>query len=354
MPGMLQLRTYIPACFAVLTIFTSAQSLAAELETVSVSYTEVPRVYRLDGVIEAVNKTTVSAQISGQIEAITFDVDDYVEKDEVIIRLNDKQPVSRLKQAKAEIEEASARLKEAEDEYLRVKGVYEKKAVSKKALDAAEASMKAAQAKLKAARAGLEQAQEQFDYTRVRAPYSGIVTERHIEVGEMAQPGKKLMSGLSLEELRVNVDVPQSMINAVRESDDVFIETPQGKLIPVTYKTVFPYAERSSHTFRVRLDLSGDDLSLFPGMFVKASFTIGQQPVLVVPTNSIVRRSEVTAVYVRSSEGNISLRAIRMGRQLNNGNTIILAGLQQGEVVLVDPIAAGARLKQQYATKPLR
>jgi RND family efflux transporter MFP subunit len=351
---MLRLRTYIHACFAVLTLFTTAHPLAAELETVSVSYTEVPRVYRLDGVVEAVNKTTVSAQISGQIEVILFDVDDYVEKDEVIIRLNDKQPASRLKQAKAELEEAGARLKEAEDEYQRVKGVYEKKAVSKKTLDAAEASMKAAQAKLKAAQAGLEQAQQQFDYTRVRAPYSGIVTERHIEVGEMAQPGRKLISGLSLEELRVNVDVPQSMINAVRESDDDFIETPQGKLIPITNKTVFPYAERSSHTFRVRLDLSGEDLSLFPGMFVKAGFTVGRQQVLAVPTDSIVRRSEMTAVYVRSSEGNISLRAIRMGRQLNNGNTIILAGLQQGEAVFVDPMAAGARLKQQYATDPAR
>jgi RND family efflux transporter MFP subunit len=354
MPTMLQMRAYIPAWFAVLTIFASAQPLAEELETVSVSYTEVPRVYRLDGVIEAVNKTTVSAQISGQVETILFDVDDYVEKDQVIIRLNDKQPASRLKQAKAEIEEASARLKEAEDEYRRVKGVFEKEAVSKKTLDAAEASMKAAQAKLKSARAGLEQAQQQFDYTRVRAPYSGIVTERHIEVGEMAQPGMKLMSGLSLEELRVNVDVPQSMINAVRESDDVFIETPQGKFIPVTNKTVFPYAERSSHTFRVRLELTGDDLSLFPGMFVKAGFTIGQQPVLVVPANSIVRRSEVTAVYVRSPEGDISLRAVRTGRQLENGNTIILAGLLQGEIVFVDPMAAGSRLKQQYATKPVR
>ena len=354
MPTMLQMRAYIPAWFAVLTIFASAQPLADELETVSVSYTEAPRVYRLDGVIEAVNKTTVSAQISGQVEAILFDVDDYVEKDEVIIRLNEKQPASRLKQTKAELEEASARLKEAQDEYQRVKGVYEKEAVSKKTLDAAEASMKAAQAKLKSARAGVEQAQEQFDYTRVRAPYSGIVTERHIEIGEMAQPGQKLMSGLSLEELRVNVDVPQSMINAVRVSDNVFIETPQGKFIPVTNKTVFPYADRSSHTFRVRLDLSGDDLSLFPGMFVKAGFTIGQQPVLVVPTNSIVRRSEVTAVYVRSSEGDISLRAIRLGRQLDDGNTIILAGLQRDEIILVDPIAAGARLKQQYTTRPVR
>jgi len=329
-------------------MLTCFQLSATELETVSARYTQAPRIYRLDGVIEAVRKTTVSAQISGQVEAVLFDVDDYVEKGEVIVRLNDKQPAARLKQAQAELKEAQARHKQAGDEFARVKGVFEKEVVSKKAMDAAEASKKAAQAKLEAARAGLEQAKEQFEYTRVRAPYSGIVTERHIEVGETAQPGKKLMSGLSLEELRVNVDVPQIMINAVRESDTAHVVTPDGGVIPASDKTVFHFAEPASHTFRVRLDLKGDDLSLFPGMFVKAVFEIGQRPLLVVPARSVVRRSEVTAVYVRSAEGKVSMRAIRKGRDLTDGSTTVLAGLMEGEQVALDPIAAGVQLKQQY------
>jgi RND family efflux transporter MFP subunit len=207
--------------------------------------------------------------------------------------------------------------------------------------------MKAAQAKYEAARAGLEQAQEQLEYTRVRAPYSGIVTERHIEIGETAQPGKKLVSGISLDHLRVNVDVPQSIINDVRESGSVTIESPGGDVIAVSDITVFPYAEPASHTFRVRLEFNGDGLKLFPGMFVKAVFEIGHRNVLVVPTRSIVRRSEVTAVYILSPEGHVSMRAIRKGRDLDDGHTIVLAGLQQGERVMSDPIAAGVQLKQQ-------
>ena len=347
---MVQSRT--SNIFALLAAFLMMpqQLCAADLETTTVLEVAAPRVYRLDGVIEAAQKTTVSAQISGQVEAILFDVDDYVAKGEIVVRLKDKQPAASLKQAEAELSEAAARLEEAEGEYQRIKGVYEKQAVAKRSMDAAEAASKAAQAKFAAARAGLDQAQEQLEYTRVRAPYAGIVTERHIEIGETAQPGKKLISGLSLAHLRVNVDVPQNMINQVRQADTVAIETVHGDLIPVSNTTVFPYAEPASHTFRVRLDFNADGLRLFPGMFVKVVFEIGQRPVLVVPTQSIVHRSEVTAVYIRSPEGKLSMRAIRLGHILADGNTVVLAGLQQGEQVVVDPVAAGVELKHQRAT----
>lgn len=351
---MLQLRTYLFSCLISLSFCLPVQLFALELETAAVASVQAPRIYRLDGVIEAVRKTTVSAQISGQVEDVLFDVDDYVGKGEVVVRLNDKQPRARLKQAQAELKEARARLEEAEEEYERVRGVYEKAAVSKKTMDAAEAARKAAQAKLEAARAGLEQAQEQLEYTRIRAPYAGIVTERHVEVGETAQPGKNLVSGLSLEHLRVNVDVPQNMINDVRQAEAVKIRTVNGAMIPVSNMTVFPYAEPASHTFRVRLEFSSDNQELFPGMFVKAVFEIGQQQVLVVPTASVVHRSELTAVYVMSADGELSLRAIRKGNDLADGNSIVLAGLLQGEQVVIDPVAAAAGLKQQRSANGLQ
>ena len=102
----------------------------------------------------------------------------------------------------------------------------------------------------------------------------------------------------------------------------------------------------------MRLELKGDNLSLFPGMFVKAAFTTGQQQALVVPTASIVRRSEVTAVYIKTADGRLGMRFIRKGRELDNGYTVVLAGLQQGETVIVDPIKAGVQLKQQYNSAP--
>lgn len=312
---------------------------AVEIETARVEKMTVARTYKLDGVVEAVQKTTVSAQISGQVEAILYDIDDTVEKGAVIIRLKDREPAARLKQATAARQEAEARVKEAEDEYARIKGVFEKAAVSKQALDSAEAGLKAARAKLEAANAGLEQSQEQLEYTRVRAPYAGIVTERHIEVGENAVPGKPLMTGLSLEHLRVNVDVPQSMINAVRNANSVHVVTPEYNRVHVVERTVFPYADQASHTFRVRLDLPESSPHLYPGMFVKAAFEIGSDSALVVPNGAIVQRSEITGVYVLHN-GRPGLRAIRRGRDLGDGRSIVLSGLVEGEEVALDPVQA--------------
>ncbi len=189
---------------------------AQQIDTAPVQMRELPRQYLLDGTVEAVNQSTVSAQTRGQVEQILFDIDDYVEQGALIAVLRDTEQKARLDQAAAELKEAGARLQEARQEHSRIKDIYEKQLVSQSAMDKAGAQLKAARARNQAAEAGLEQAREQYEYTRIRAPYSGIVTQRYIEVGETANPGQRLMSGLSLDQLRVSVDVPQSLIADVR------------------------------------------------------------------------------------------------------------------------------------------
>jgi RND family efflux transporter MFP subunit len=167
--------------------------------------------------VETVNRTTVSAQTQGRVESIFFyDVNDYVEKRAALVRLKDTEQRARVTQAAAELKSATAQLQQTKDEFARVKGLFGKKLSSASAMDDATAKLKGAQARFESAQAGLEQAQEQLGYTLIRAPYSGIVTRRHLEVGETASPGQPVMSGISLEQLRVSVDVPQSVIPAVR------------------------------------------------------------------------------------------------------------------------------------------
>ena len=153
---------------------------APQIETTPAQMRELPREYLLDGTVEAVNQSTVSAQTRGQVEQILFDVDDYVERGALIAVLKDTEQRARLDQATAELEEAGARLQEARQEHSRIKGIYEKQLVSQSAMDKAGAALKAAIARNQAAEAGLEQAREQYEYTRIRAPYSGIVTQRYI------------------------------------------------------------------------------------------------------------------------------------------------------------------------------
>jgi len=328
-----------------------AENAGSQLETAAATLQTLSREFRLDGVVEAVNQATVSAQTGGSIQEILVDVDDYVEKGSVIIRLKDVSQQAQLKKAQAGEKEAISNLAKAQDEYERIKDIYAKKVVSKSQMDDATHALSAAKARLEAARASLDEANEQLSYTQVKAPYSGIVIERHVEVGETVQPGTKLMTGVSLDKLRVNVDVPQGLINKIREYGKAFVYADtelngEQKPVPVEKITVFPIADRASNTFKVRLDLPEGIKGLFPGMFVKTSLVTGEKQVLMVPQEGIVYRSEVTAVYVVADDGLINFRHVRLGSS-NNGSQVILSGLVEGERVALEPIKAGIAVMQQ-------
>jgi RND family efflux transporter MFP subunit len=321
--------------------------VAADIESVPVKQSTVERLYHLDGFVEAINRTTLTAQTSGQVKSILFDVDDFVEAGQLILLLDDTELQAGLKQAQANLESARAGLVDAQSEYKRTKDVYEKKLVAKSELDRADAALKKNRASLDAAEAAVKQAAKQLEYSKVTAPYPGLVTERLIEVGETAQPGKPLMSGISLDQLRVVVDVPQSLIGAVRQEQKAFVDMPGNGRIVVDDLTVFPIAEKTANTFRVRLDLPEGFRGLLPGMFVKVAFVAGRKDVLLVPAQSVVFRSEVVGIYVVDETGQLMFRHIRVGHTMDDNMMIVLSGVNGGELVAVDPVAAGAALKAQ-------
>ncbi len=322
-----------------------AQALAATaVPTVSVAYEVAPRERVWDGRVEAVNQATVSAQTSGRIAALPFDVNDFVEAGAVIMRFTDTEQRAALTRAEAVLEESQARYVQAEQEFERVSNMFANETVSQARFDQAKANRDAAQARLNSARGGVATAQEQLEYTVVRAPYSGIVAERHVELGELVSPGQPLITGLSLQSLRVNVDVPQSMFRAVHTIGKAFVyigdERIEGEDL-----TFFPVADMAANTFRVRVDLPDGSATLYPGMFVKVGFVVGETQRLLIPSSAVVRRSELSAVYVVTGD-RVALRQVRLGRRY--GDSIeVLAGLVEGETVATDPVKAGIFLKEQ-------
>jgi RND family efflux transporter MFP subunit len=321
------------------------------LETAEAVERETPQEFWLDGKVEAINQTTLSAQTRGQVKEILFDVDDYVEKGQVVVKLKDTEQRAGLNQARADLKEAVARLQEAEDNYKRTNDLFGRKLASKSALDQANASRKSTRARKEAAEARLAQAREQYEYTQAKAPYSGIVTQRHVEVGEIASPGQKLMSGISLDQLRVVVELPQALISVVREEGKARILLPGGEMIDGMGLMVFPFADQATSTFKVRVNLPEGVKGLFPGMFVKTAFVTGTKREMVVPRQAVVYRSEVTAVYVVDAQGRVHFRHIRAGQPMSDGTQAVIAGLSPGELVALDPVAAATLLKQQMAER---
>jgi RND family efflux transporter MFP subunit len=317
-----------------------------DLETVPVALAELPSVYRLDGVAEAISRSTVSAQTAGRVIEVNFDVDDYVREGELIFRIDDSQQQAAVRQAEANLRVAAAQRQDAEQEFRRIEGVFAKQAVSKAEMDRASAALKQARAAEQAAEAALEQARQELEYTKVRAPYNGIVTERLVEVGETVQPGTRLMSGLSLDSMRISVDVPQNLVESIRNEGKAQAEV-NGRWIAAEDVTVFPVADPRSDTFEVRLRLPDGVEGIFPGMYVKVGFVVGSEPALVIPVTAVVLRSEVVAVYVVDDAGTVHFRHIRPGSPAGPDHVEVLSGLKEGEQVATNPVAAGILLKQQ-------
>jgi RND family efflux transporter MFP subunit len=327
-----------------------AQAQSA-LQTVQVGAVGTPELHYLDGHVEAVNQSTISAQTSGVIEELFYDVDDYVEQGKVIARIKSKNQQAGVQQAQASLDEAQARYTEAQADFKRISDIYAKRLVPKADYDAAQAGLKAAEARLAAAKAQVTQAGEQLGYTTLIAPYGGIVTKRHVELGEAVNPGTPVMTGISLEQMRVVVEVPQRLIAQVRKQQKAFVfQDGSNKSLAVKSLTFFPYADPKTNAFKVRIELAEGAQDLFPGMFVKVAFVIGQQQgVVSVPETAVVVRSEVIGVYVINADGKPALRQIRLGKKLDDNNISVLAGVDAGETIALDPVQAAIFLKQHTA-----
>lgn len=326
--------------------WSQAGNASLPFDTVTVAYEEAARERVWDGRIEAVNQGTVSAQTSGRVAELPFDVNDFVDEGAVIMRFTDTEQRAALNRAEAALAEARARLANAETEFERGEKMIANNTIAQSRFDQLKAERDSAQARLRAAVAGVDTAKEQLEYTVVRAPYAGIVSERHVELGELVRPGQPLISGLSLQSLRVNVDVPQSMFNPVRTIGKAFVYV-EGKRIEAESLTFFPVADTGSNTFRVRVNLPDGAATLFPGMFVKVGFVVGETRRLLIPAEAIVRRSELSGVYVTDGD-RVALRQVRLGRTFD-GSIEVLSGLDAGESVALDPVEAAIWLKEQGA-----
>lgn len=303
-----------------------------------------------DGVVEAVNQVTLTAQTNARVLALPYDVNDVVPAGAVLVRFTDVEQKSIRDAALAQIASARASYTDAQVSYERFAALLPKGYVSKADMDRVRAQRDAAKAALDAAQAQLAQARQNVDYTEIRAPYAGVITRRYVHVGEAVQAGppspQPLIAMESLDALRVAVQVPQTVVDAIRAAKTASILA-DGRRVPVQHITVFPYADPATHTFTVRAEVAGADSGLVPGMSVKVAFPTGEARQLLVPGTALVWRGELVGVYVIGEHG-VALRQLRVGDTVGN-RMQVLAGLDDGETIATDPVAALDYLSTQRA-----
>ncbi|WEN15664.1 efflux RND transporter periplasmic adaptor subunit [Rhodanobacter sp. AS-Z3] len=304
-----------------------------------------------DGVVEAVNQVTITAQTNARVTALPHEVNDVVAKGDVLVRFSDVEQKSARNAAQAQVASAQASYTDAQASYERIAAVYAKGYVSTAQRDQARTARDAAKAALEAARAQSGAVGQQLDYTILRAPFAGVITQRFVHVGQAVQAGppspQPLIQLQALDDLRVNVQVPQSAVDAIRKFHVAKVIPADGQPIAASSVEVFPYADPTTHSFNVRLQLPAGETGLYPGMTVKVAFATGDAKRLLVPAASLVQRGELVAVYV-IGEHDVTLRQVRLG-QREGGEAEVLAGLDDGERVARDPQAAVAWLAKRNA-----
>lgn len=330
-------------------IFSSVSVFAQAGEPVAtapVQFREVAQTYSVEGVVEATRQSTVSAQISGRVKEVNFDIGDKVKKGQVILRIDEREADQALAGSQAQVLQAQAALQNAKLNYERSQQLFEQKFISQSALDKAQSDYKMAQAQAAASEAGAKQSALAQAYTSVIAPYAGVVSARMVELGEMVMVGKPLMTGFDPSQMRVIVNVPQYKLADIGSRPAVKIEIPSlSRWIKAASVVVQPSADIRTHSTQVKISLPENESGLYPGMFVRAHFVVGKASKLLIPSSAVVRRSEVVAVYVVDEKGAVNLRQVRVSEAAGENEVEVLSGLTQGERVAVDAVKAGMSFK---------
>ena len=315
----------------------------AAVPTVKIEPQLRARSHASEATIEAVRQATVAAQVQGRVLEARVDAGARVRQGDVLMRIDTREADQAVAAAAANVAAAQARLVDARAALERTRSLRARNFISAAALDQAQAAFDAARAQHAAAEAGRAQADASRGFATVTSPLTGVVAQRLTEPGEMAQPGRPLMLIYEPGALRAVADVPQQQLASLgRGALQAKVEFPEnGRWLDAASVTVLPAADPRTHTARVRVALPADAAGVVPGMAARVHFVVGSAPRLTVPAAAVLRRGELTGVYVADGKGGFSLRQLRVGSTLDDASVEVLAGLSGGETIALDPVRAG-------------
>lgn len=314
---------------------------AAKLASAPVVRAEGSAAAAHDGVVEAVRQTVLAAQVPGAVVALDVKAGDRVRAGQVLLRLDAQAAQQTAAAGTAQLQAARAAQEAATREYERQQQLYQKRYISQAALERAEAQFRAAQAQAQAQLASAGAAHTQSGFYVLKAPYDGVVADVAVVLGDMALPGRPLLTVYDPAALRVSARIPQSAAAALQPGARLQVELPgTAARLEAARWTLLPSADPATHTQELRLELPAGTAAV-PGRFARAWLpgAPGDGTRLFVPVRAVVRRAEMSGVYVLQPDGRALLRQVRLGR-VDGERVEVLSGVSAGEPVALDPQAA--------------
>lgn len=290
------------------------------------------------GKIEAIKSANISTRMMGYVDKIYVQVGDKVRNGQLLLSINNADISAKLAQVNAGITEAKAAFTNAEKDFNRFTNLFQENSASQKELDDITANYNMAKARLEAAEQMKNEVNAQLSYANIRAPFSGVVTNKFMNVGDMANPGMPLLEVESPGNYQVLAMVPESEITDIKAdtSADVLLKslnkTVKGKVTEVSTS-----AKNTGGQYLVKVVLENSDANILSGMYATVQFPLERKATtnaVMIPTGALVENGQLKGVYTVSQSNTALLRWLRVGRVFGN-KVEVLSGLSSDEQYIV-------------------
>ena len=275
------------------------------------------------GTVRAKLRSVIEAKVSGKIDRLLVVPGQQVKTGELLAVVDAGEVRARYDQAVALRQQAEADLK-------RLASLLKQEVLS-------QAEFDNAQAKARVAIAGVTEAETMLGYTKVTAPFAGVIARKHADVGDLATPGKPLLELEDSSALRLEADVPEAVVGRLTLGDKlpVRISALEQKLQGVISE-IAPAADPNSRTFLVKLDLPNTP-GLRAGQFGRVAMPVGETSALRVPASAVVQRGQMEIVFVVAGS-KAQLRLVKTGKRIGD-EVELVAGVEAGEKIVIEGTA---------------
>lgn len=320
---------------------------AVEVSTVVAQEVESPQYLRLTGTLRGAMEADLAANVSGRVLSVEVDRGDRLQKGQIIARVDVNSARLALAEAAVSVENQKTQLKIDQQECDRYEKLKANGVVSEEQYDRVAARCKTAPLQLEAAEARKNIAAKNVGDGVIRAPFSGVVTDRKIEVGEYVQSSSAVVSLAQEDELRLVFSVPEREVSKVRVGSDVRFRVPAYEDLVFSGKvTLLSGAVRATRDMVAEASVENDKQRLLPGMFADVELAIGTEKLPAVPKSALFERNGKTNVFL-SQNGRLVERVIHALPEVDR-LVPVQAGFAAGDLVVSTPspeLKNGQRVK---------
>jgi RND family efflux transporter MFP subunit len=306
----------------------------AGLPTKKIELRTVPAVTEAVGTVQAEQLAAVTSRVVANIVEMRVTAGQRVTGGETLVVLDERDLRHRVEQAQDTVRSAEATLAQAQSDYRRDKPLFDQQVLTPYDFEHTQTNLRTAEANMHRLQQAEREAEVNLSYAVIRSPFTGVVVDTLVNVGDLAAPAKPLFTMYEQGHLWLEANVPEDLMDRVRLNEVLaFRIDAVGRAMRGRVVEIVPSSDPSSRSVVVRVHVD-ETRDIFPGMFGRLSIPMKAEEVLGVPASAVIRAGQLTMVDV-VNEGRVGRRTVQLGRAIAGDEFEVLSGLASGDTVVL-------------------